>query len=140
MRVLFAILLLICSAPAFAQKQDKKGVANAISSFDEALVAKDTVKLRTLLHDDLRYEHSNGWMETKRDVISDLFNGKLTYKKIKAEAPEIVIEGNTASARTTVYIDVVLDGKPLIFNLKVLQVWVWKHKHWELFARQSVKM
>lgn len=139
MRLLFVIFLLI-PVIGFARKQDKKSISNAISSFDAALVTKDSVALRTLLHDELRYGHSNGWIETKNDVIGDLFNGKLTYKKIKAQEPEIVMEGNTASARTTVDIDVVLDGKPMNFNLKVLQVWVWKNKRWELFARQSVKI
>jgi hypothetical protein len=50
------------------------------------------------------------------------------------------VEGKTASARMTVDVDVLMDGKPMSFKLKVLQVWVWKNKHWQLFARQSVKM
>ena len=139
-RVVSVILLLMLSVSGYAQKQDKKGVANAMGSFDVTLIAKDSVALKKLLHDELSYGHSNGWIETKSELVADLYNGKLTYKKIKAQEPEILIEGNSAWARTTVEIDVMMDGKAMSFNLKVLQVWVWKNKRWELFARQSVKM
>jgi hypothetical protein len=140
MRYLFFLLLVAVSIKSFAQKQDKGSIATVISSFDKALVSKDSVELKKLLSDSLSYGHSNGWIETKADVIGDLFNGKLTYKQINAPSPDITVEGKTASARMTVDADVLMDGKPMSFKLKVLQVWVWKNKHWQLFARQSVKM
>lgn len=138
MRSVFAILLLTLGYTCFAKKADTESLPTAITAFDKALVNRDTVALKELLSDDLSYGHSNGWIETKRELISDLFNGKLIYKRILAEAPQWKAEGSTASARFTVDIDCVMDGKPLSFKLKVLQVWVWKNKHWELFARQSV--
>jgi hypothetical protein len=52
----------------------------------------------------------------------------------------ITIEGKTAMVRSIANIDAVLDGKLMSFRLKVLQVWVWDNRRWELFARQSVTM
>jgi hypothetical protein len=69
-----------------------------------------------------------------------LFNGKLNYKSISPADEQMVIEGNTASVRMNTVVDIVMEGKPLTLKLKVLQVWIWKNKHWELFARQSVKI
>lgn len=140
MKYVIVILLLLVGVSAFAQKADSKSLAKAVADFDKALINKDSVALNHLLNNDLQYGHSNGWIETKRDVIADLFNGKLIYKTIVPQSPEIKMEGKTAAVRTTSDIDVLLDGKPMAFKLKVLQVWVWKNKHWELFARQSVKI
>ena len=140
MKYVLVILSLLASVSAFAQKADSKSLTKAIADFDKALINKDSVVLSHLLNNDLQYGHSNGWIETKSDVIADLFNGKLNYKTIVPQSPEIKMEGNTAAVRTTSDIDVLLEGKPMTFKLKVLQVWVWKNKHWELFARQSVKI
>jgi hypothetical protein len=132
--------LLALSTSGFAKKADKEGLMIAIADFDKALIDKDSVALKRLLSDEVSYGHSNAWLENKQEVIVDLYNGKLTYKKIEQESPEIKIYGKSASVRTVANIDAVLDGKLMSFKLKVLQVWVWKNNHWELFARQSVTM
>ena len=113
---------------------------DATVAFDKALVARDSAELNKLLNEDLSYGHSNGWIESKKELVADLYNGKLTYKEIKSGDHQVKIEGATAYVRTNAEIDCVMEGKPLEFKLKVLQVWIWKNKHWELFARQSVKM
>jgi hypothetical protein len=140
MKALFVTLLLFAGFAGFAQKQDRNSLENAISSLDVALIAKDSVALKKLLNDNLTYGHTNGLVDTKSDVIGHLFDGKLTFKTIKTQSQTIVVEGNTASARRVVDADVILNGKPITATVRVLQVWVWKKKHWELFARQSMKM
>jgi hypothetical protein len=140
MRSAATILLLFISFGLFAQRQDIKGIETVVAAFDKALLSKDSAALNHLMNGRLSYGHSNGWVQTKRNVIDDLYSGKLVYQKINARAPEIEMEGNTAAARLQADVDVLLDGKPLQFKLKILQVWVWKNKHWELFARQSVKV
>ncbi len=125
---------------AFAQKQNVAGLKEAIAAFDKALAEPDSVALKKLLSDNVSYGHSNGWVETKREVIDDLYNGKLVYKTIIVTAPAVTIQGNVASARSMADIDAVLDGKEMSFKLKVLQVWTWENGHWTLFARQSVPM
>ncbi len=140
MRYLVTILLLFVSISIFAQKPDTKALDKAIADFDKALINRDSVALNHLLSNDLFYGHSNGWVETKKELIADLFNGKLIYKTINAKEEHRTIESNSTAVRSYAEIDCVMDGKPLSFKLKVLQVWTWKNKHWELFARQSVKM
>lgn len=140
MRYVAAILFLIMSLSLSPQKADVKSVEAAVAAFDKALLGKDSSSLKSLLSDKLNYGHSNGWIQTKRNVIDDLYNGKLVYQKINAQTPEVVMEGSTAAARMQADIDVLLDGKPMQFRLKVLQVWVSTNKHWKLLARQSVKV
>ncbi len=140
MKQTITILFLLISCTVFAQKANTEVLSKAINDFDKALLAKDSVSLKKLLHNNLVYGHSNGWLETKRELIDDLYNGKITYKKILPGHKEMMVEGNTASARMDADIDAEMEGKVFSFKLKVLQVWVWKSGHWELFARQSVKM
>lgn len=140
MRYIFTILSLFVCGSLFAQQPDYGSLPHAVADFDKSLETKDTVALKWLLSDKLQYGHSNGWIEKKEDVIKDLFNGKLTYKKIKATDQNVTTDGDVAAVRNTVDIDVLFNGKPMNFKLKVLQIWLWENKHWVLFARQSVSV
>lgn len=140
MRNILTILFLFTSLSLFAQKQEAKALDKAIADFDKALISRDSVALKTLLSNDIYYGHSNGWIETKKELIEDLYNGKLIYKTIVPKIEHMQIEGNSAAVRSYAEIDCVMDGTPMSFKLKVLQMWVWKNGHWELFARQSVKI
>ena len=139
MRVLLTILLVVAGFCAVAQNSNSRGLEKAVVGLDRALMSKDSTELKRLLNEHLSYGHSNGWVQTKNDAVGDLFNGKLTYNQIKSSSPSLAIEGDIASVRTVADVDVTMDGKSMQLKLKVLQVWVWKKKHWELFARQSVK-
>lgn len=131
-------MLLCLSCAVFAQQPDYAALNHAIADFDKALESRDSLALKWLLNDKISYGHSNGWIENKKEVIADLFNGKLVYKKIVATKPEVSTSGNVAAARSIADIDAALDGKMMSFKLKVLQVWTWDDGHWTLFARQSV--
>lgn len=141
-RYVFFVLFCAISVVALAQKPGTNSLKLAISDLDNALVAKDTIMLRRILSESLSYGHSNGWVETKKELIADLYNGKITYKQVKTDNIEVIIEGSIASVRSVADIDAMMEGSPnlLNFKLKVLQVWMWKNEHWELFARQSVKL
>lgn len=140
MRSLLTLLLVALSCTAFCQKKNVEGLLHAVNVLDDALIKKDSAILGTVLNARLSYGHSNGWIQSKKDVIDDLFNGKLTYGQINHKDEQINIEDNSASLRMTADLDVVFNDKPMQLKLSVLQMWVWKGKHWELMARQSVKI
>lgn len=52
----------------------------------EAQVARDTVRLRQLLADDLVYIHSNALTESKSDFIHSVGSGRIVYQRMQAEA------------------------------------------------------
>ena len=140
MKNIITAFFLVVSITTFAQSPDAKALDKAIKNFDKALLTRDSVALKNLLNEKLVYGHSNLWMETKKELIADLYNGKIKYKKIAPENAKINIEGTTAAVRNVSFIDAEMEGKVLSFKLTVLQVWVWTGNRWELFARQSVKM
>ncbi len=138
MRVFFIVGLLFVSVFAVAQSEEEK-LTTTIKEFHQALVKKNTVSINQQTDKALSYGHSNGWVETKTDVIKDLETGYLMYHSYKEDSLNITINDNMANARFIADISATLNGNRSSFHLKVLEVWVKKGKRWILFARQAVK-
>jgi hypothetical protein len=143
MRLIFLLVALcFCASPALAVRKNAASLKAAAQSLDKALEQRDTSLLNRILSSKLQYGHSNGWIESKEEVKTDLYNGKITYRSIKdnGQGPQLVIVGSTGLVREDVAIDVLLDGKPINLNLAVLQVWVFEKGAWKLIGRQSTKV
>jgi hypothetical protein len=139
MKQLLTIILFFISIAGFAQN-DTVSLKNAVTDLNRALLKKDTVLLKSLIDDKLDYGHSNGWIQDRRSIVEDLYNGKIAYAKIDQGAPAIVLNGNVASVRSTADIDVNVNGSNVQMKLTILQVWIWKNSKWLLFTRQSGKL
>ena len=138
MKKLLIIVLLISGIVADAQTDEEK-LATTLKEFHQALVNSNTVSINQQTDKGLSYGHSNGWVETKTDMIKNLETGYIDYHSIKEDSIQVVISGNLAHARFVGDYNVTLNGVTNTFHLKVLEVWVKKGKRWLLFARQAVK-
>jgi hypothetical protein len=137
MRIYLTILTLFISSFSFGQTSFLK---DAVSKLDKALVEKDTVTLKQLLHKNVTYGHSNGWVETKEDVIKDIASGKLIYHTIKSDSLTWKTEGGWASLRSKTKTEVSVNGNRVELTLHILEVWLKTNKGWQLIARQSTKL
>ena len=126
---------------AFCNAQtDEEKLTNTLKEFHQALVNKNTVSINQQTDKALSYGHSNGWVETKADMIKDLETGYISYQNFKEDSIAITINGAMANVRFVADITATLKGSTNSFHLKVLEVWVKKGKRWVLFARQAVKI
>lgn len=123
----------VCGAQTMFVKQ-------AAAKLEKALVAKDTVTLKQLLHKNLSYGHSNGWVQSKEEVVKDLVSGKIIYEKMESRDPQWTTGSDWATLRTTTDLNFLMDGKEGVLKLHVLQVWMKTNKGWQLLARQSTKL
>lgn len=141
MKHIFAIGLLFFSVVGVAQV-DSLSLKKAMSDLDNALVNKDEKALVQLLHPDVSYGHSNGWVQNKNDIINDLKSGKLTYDKIDNISVSIVaINRNWATVRTNTNATGRSTTIPTFeLKLHVLQVWLKTEYGWQLLARQGTKL
>ena len=137
MKIVVTILFLLVYSLSLAQTSFLK---EAMAKLDKALIAKDTITLKQLLHKDLSYGHSNAWVETKEDVIKNLISGKLAYSKIESKDFLWTASKDWATVRTTSAINYLLDGKEGTLQLHVMQCWLKTNKGWQLIARQSTKL
>jgi hypothetical protein len=132
------ILLLFTFRFAYAQKEEEK-VATTLKEFHQTLVKRNIVSINQQTDKALSYGHSNGWIETKTDMLKNLETGYMSYLDYKEDSLTVVVNGNVAHARFIADIKASLNGNNGNFHLKVLEVWVKKGKRWLLFARQAVK-
>ena len=137
MKGLAVIFLLFVSFCGFAQTSYLK---DAAAKLDKALLEKDTATIKQLLHKDASFGHSNGWVETKGDVIRDLVSGKLAYHKIENKDVNWKANKDWASMRSTTEVKFMVNGTEGELKLHVLQVWWKTNKGWQLLARQSTKI
>jgi len=135
---ILTIAFVLFSLSAAAQTEEQK-LETTIKEFHQALVQKNTVSINQQTDKVLSYGHSNGWVETKTDVIKDLETGYISYQVFKEDSITVTINGNMANVRFIADITATLKGTTSNFHLKVLEVWVKKGKRWILFARQAVK-
>jgi hypothetical protein len=138
LKKLLVIALLLSAVVAGAQTEDAK-LATTIKEFHQALVKGNIISINQHTDKALSYGHSNGWVETKQEMIKNLETGYMKYNSYKEDSLQVVINGNVANARFVADIAAVLNGKEGNFHLKVLEVWVKKGKRWLLFARQAVR-
>ncbi len=62
---------------------DTSAVLDAMLKMEKALVEKNKDILEGLLHKDVAFGHSSGWVQTKKDVMKDMKSGFLVYNKIE---------------------------------------------------------
>jgi hypothetical protein len=140
MKFYIAILFSLLSIVSVAQSTDEEKLKATVKEFHQALVKKNTVSINQQTDKALSYGHSNGWVQTKADVIKDFERGYISYQSFKEDSITISMNDNMANVRFVADITATLNGTTVNnYHLRVLEVWVKKSKRWVLFARQAVK-
>ena len=130
-------LLLLSTTMVSAQNAEVK---EAMSKLETILVGNDTTGLGNLLHPELGFGHSNGWVQTRADVINDLVSGKLRYKKLDRFEEQWTETENVVAVRYTSPVTYVLNGTEGSLDLHIVQVWIHTKQGWQLLTRQSTKI
>ena len=139
-KLLLGSLVLFLFNYSFAQI-DSIGLKNAMQQLDQALLQKDETVLQTVLYKEVSYGHSNGWIQSKSDILNDFTSGKLTYNKIENNSSAIVsISKKYATVKTNTNAEGVVNGTAFKLTLHIMQLWIKTKKGWQLIARQSAKL
>ena len=139
-KLLFVSLVLFLFNSSFAQI-DSVGLKNAMQQLDKALLQKDEVVLKSILHKEVSYGHSNGWIQSKDDILNDFKSGKLTYNNIQNNSSAIVkISEKYATVKTNTNAEGSVNGTAFKLTLHVMQFWIKTKTGWQLIARQSAKL
>ena len=139
MRLSLLFILLFTSLLTFAQV-DSSELKKAMVELDRALVEKNEKVLDRLLHKEVSFGHSNGWVQSRSEVFDDFRTGKLVYLAIeKINGRVVTINKKMATARLNINVEGAVSGKSFKMSLHVLQVWLKNKKGWVLLARQSTK-
>lgn|SRR5690606_14541678 len=138
---LFFFVLFLINTTVFTQNiSSQLAIEENIQKIEEALLKKDTISLKLLLHPNLTMGHSNGWIETKASLIEDLTEEKVVYTLFqpinKTEyfytSEDLIMTRRDIDAHGTV------NHKEFVACLNVLEIWTFYNNQWLLTARQSV--
>jgi hypothetical protein len=119
--------------------QDTAAVKQAVDRLEKALVEKDSAVVKSLLHNKALFGHSNGWVQSKDEVIRDMNSGYLRYVTIDRQSISIKVDGKFAVLKEWMEVTGIKDGTNFKIKLFVLQQWIRTKKGWQLWIRQSAK-
>jgi len=138
MKLIFIAIFVSISSLVVAQ--DTVQLKKVTELFNNALLKKDTNLIKQLVHKQISYGHSNGWLQTKQDLITDFATGKIEYTKIEEGEKSFTKTKQAIAVRNISKVEGVVNGYVFSMSLQVLQVWKKVKKNWVLLARQSVKV
>jgi hypothetical protein len=136
---LFAVLLAL-TAPA-ADHPELARVTAANDARVAAMLAPTREKLEAVLSPDLRYNHSNGQVDTKATLIDALLDGSAKYMKYDFHecsftfpAPGIALMAGRFDVKA------IVKGNAAESTISFLAVWRLEQGEWKFLAWQSCKI
>jgi hypothetical protein len=139
---MLSLTLLSFSTTAFSQQSPTE---NYLLQLHEKkfrwMTEKKLDSLNSILDDRLQYIHSNGWMESRPEVINDLSSGKLIMNSVKiTEASVRLYKNYTGIITGKGLFNVIVNDKPVELNLYYTEVYVKKKEGWLLVSRHACKL
>lgn len=119
---------------------DKSDLASTFNNKNKALIAQDSVTLKTMALKNLSFTHSNGWIEDYKSFISSGESKNLFYNAITIDSVKTIITDKTGIIRGIGDFDVLYKNNPIKLKLSFTETYVCINKEWKLLARHSSKL
>jgi hypothetical protein len=126
-------------AAQVSQSSAESRVRELEASRLEAMVKSDTATLKAILHDDLRYTHSNGIVQNKKELIEGIESGQLKYRSIAARDTQVRMLGDVAVLLGNALLQISAKHEDLNFEVYFTAVYVQQQGNWQLVAWQSTQ-
>ncbi len=138
---LFVFVLLIGTLHLVAQTVNSEHYLLSLSKAKfKWMVTKNIDSLKSLLDERLQYVHSNGWIQSKQEVLDDLKSGKLVYREVEVEKATVRMYGQTAVVVGKGRFAGEVSKTPFNMELMYTEVYVQKEPGWRLVSRHANKM
>jgi hypothetical protein len=134
------VLVLVLTIANGLLGQDTATLVQALDRLEQALVNRDEAGTAQLMHENMRFGHSNGWVQSRADALADMRSGTLVYGGFRREAVRVAVEGKRGFIQEWVAVKGVRNGTAFDIRIFVLQHWIRTRKGWQLLIRQSAKL
>jgi hypothetical protein len=138
MRTLLILICLISFQFTNAQRSTD-ALKKAVKQYHQAMVSKDLNLMDAYTSTGLLYRHSNGWVETKEEQLSNIRTGYIIYHSFQEDSLRFKFLQKNAKVNFNATIDVTLKGDRHTYLLKVEEEWKRKGRHWYIFTRQATR-
>ncbi len=135
------LTLILLSFSSFAQPGNlERQILDLSKRKFDWMVNKNIDSLKAVLDEQVKYIHSNGWTQSKKEVIDDCLSGKLIYQKIEINEATVRLYNATAIVTGKGKFSGAVNQTPFVLDLAYTEVYVKKDNHWLLVSRHSNKM
>ncbi len=141
MKKLLLLVLLISGLHSFGQTPEEK--VNQLHKRKFLwMTSKNYDSLNWVADGTLKFIHSNGWIQTKKDFIEDLKSGKLNYTTIIIQESTVSVYNNQSAVVTGkgTFKGLMPDKSEFNVNLLYTETYVKSKKQWKLVSRQACKL
>jgi len=133
-------LLLWVTCTSFGQSKEEQQILDLSRRKFDWLIQGTVDSLENLLDERAEYIHSNGWVQTRADVVNDMKSGKLVYRQVTIKSAAVRQYGQSAVVTGLGLFEGINSGTPFKLDLRYTEVYVQSGNRWKLVSRHSNRM
>jgi hypothetical protein len=142
MKKLLLFALLISESYAYCQSPEAEIVNQLHKRKFEWMTTKNYDSLNWVTDETLKFIHSNGWTQSKKEMIDDMKSGKLNYTSIIVQESSVSLYNNKSAVVTGkgIFKGLMPDKSEFNINLLYTEVYIKSKKQWKLVSRHACKI
>jgi len=140
MKKLVIVVFLCATANLLAQSPTETYLLELSRKKFEWLIAKNADSIQVTFDDRIQYVHSNGWIQSKQEVLDDMKSGRLVYQQVTVKEAMVRVYGNAAVVTGLGTFEGINSGTAFKLDLRYTEVYVKTRTRWMLASRHSNRM
>ena len=141
MKKILSVVLVLASIISFSQSKKEEVVNQLHKKKFNWMINKKYDSLYLVLDTQIKFIHSNGWIQSKTEMIDDLKSGKLNYTDIDVrESSARLFNQTVVITGKGTFKGLMPDKSEFNINLLYTEVYVKTKKQWRLVSRQATKI
>ena len=141
MKKILLVVFVFNSIISFSQSKEADAVNQLHKKKFGWMINKKYDSLDLVLDPQIKFIHSNGWIQSKTEMINDLKSGKLNYTNIDVrESSARLFNQTVVITGKGTFKGLMPDKSEFDINLLYTEVYVKTKKQWRLVSRQATKI
>ncbi len=141
MKMILLVVFVFNSIISFSQLKEADAVNQLHKKKFGWMINKKYDSLDLVLDPQIKFIHSNGWIQSKTEMINDLKSGKLNYTNIDVrESSARLFNQTVVITGKGTFKGLMPDKSEFDINLLYTEVYVKTKKQWRLVSRQATKI
>lgn len=139
-RTVLSAIILFMMLEVSAQTSAERELLRLSADKFRWLISQDADSLKPLLNARLMYIHSNGWVQSRQEVLDDMASGKLIYHSINISNAQVRLYKDTGIVTGKGRFSGQREGSDFDMELTFTEVYVKDKKKWMLVSRHANRM
>lgn len=133
-------MFILTAAIVHAQSKQEQQVLQLSKQKFKWIVGKNMDSLNYGLDERLSFIHSNGWVQTKKELMDDLVSGKLNYVSIEVLNASARLYPKSAVVTGRGKFVATLNGNTNTYELAYTETYVLQKREWKLVSRHASRV